>query len=103
MSDKNVTNGDPILHEVSPRENSGRDTIARYQSQFRAAAYESLSLLEDDVLDRVYCDYQDDYIAQIHPFCLGVYQFQIDRLRYVWFCGCSRYGCCMKTKGSCLR
>ena len=52
MPDKNAANGVPKLHEVAPREISGRDTIARYQAQFRAAAYECLSLLEDDALDR---------------------------------------------------
>ena len=75
MPDKNATNGDPRLHEVSPREISGRDTIARYQSQFRAAAYECLSLLEDDVLDRVYCDYQDDYVSRLILDGKPIYNF----------------------------
>ncbi|NVJ47881.1 MAG: DUF4297 domain-containing protein [Cytophagia bacterium] len=56
----------PMLHEVPPRENSGRDTIARYNSQFKGTAYECLSLLEDKSLDRVYCDYQDDCVLRFN-------------------------------------
>lgn len=40
----------PRLHEVEPRENVGRETIARCQAQFRGAAFECLSLLEDESL-----------------------------------------------------
>ncbi|MEZ5492348.1 MAG: dsDNA nuclease domain-containing protein [Gammaproteobacteria bacterium] len=75
MPDNNVDNGTPKLHEIVPRENAGRDTIARYQAQFRAAAYECLSLLEDDALDRVYCDYQDDYVARLNLDGKHVYNF----------------------------
>ena len=75
MPDKNTENVHPKLHEVTPRENSGRDTIARYQAQFRAAAYECLSLLEDDELDRVYCDYQDDYVARLNLDGKHIYNF----------------------------
>lgn len=55
------SSGSPKLDEVEPRENIGRETIARYQAQFRGAAFECLSLLKDEALDRVYCDYQDEY------------------------------------------
>lgn len=65
----------PKLHEVAPRENVGRDTIARYQSQFRAAANECLTLLEDGVLDRVYCDYQDDYVSRLNLDGQHIYNF----------------------------
>lgn len=75
MPDKNTQNGGPKLHEVMPRENSGRDTVARYQAQFRAAAYECLSLLEDGALDRVYCDYQDDYVARLNLDGKHIYNF----------------------------
>jgi hypothetical protein len=73
MSEEN--NNQPKLHEVQPRENVGRDTISRYQSQFRAAAYECLSLLGDDTLDRVYCDYQDDYVARFYLDGKHIYSF----------------------------
>lgn len=69
------SNSNPKLHEVQPRETVGRDTIARYQSQFRAAAYECLSLLEDDALDRVYCDYQDDFVTRFNLDGKLVYNF----------------------------
>ena len=49
---------------MTPRETSGRDTIARYQAQFRAAAYECLSILTRKTIDRVYCDYHDDYVSR---------------------------------------
>jgi len=51
------------LHEVKPRELIGRDVIARFQSQFRAAALESLRILQGSGVDRVYCDYQDDVVT----------------------------------------
>jgi Cap4 dsDNA endonuclease len=60
VSDENQ----PSLAEVTPRETSGRDTIARYQAQFRAAAYECLSILTGKTIDRVYCDYHDDFVSR---------------------------------------
>jgi len=52
------------LHEVRPREVTGRDVIARFQSQFRGAALACLRVLEGKTLDRVYCDYQDDFVIR---------------------------------------
>lgn len=63
MSKATGTNGVSV-HHVKPRETSGRDTIARYQAQFRAAAYECLSILSGNSIDRVYCDYQDDFVTR---------------------------------------
>ena len=60
MTDKT----DPKLHEVQPRETSGRDTISRYQAQFRAAALEALKILDAENIDRVYCDYHDDFVVR---------------------------------------
>tara|TARA_R110002072_G_scaffold226343_5_gene383337 strand:+ start:366 stop:1544 length:1179 start_codon:yes stop_codon:yes gene_type:complete len=65
----------PAIHEVEPRENVGRDTIARYQAQFRGAAFECLSLLEDDQLDRVYCDYHDDFVSRLNVDGGHIYNF----------------------------
>ncbi|MCH4813680.1 dsDNA nuclease domain-containing protein [Vreelandella neptunia] len=80
--------GGPKLHEVEPRENIGRETIARYQAQFRGAAFECLSLLEDEALDRVYCDYQDDFVSRLHVNGNYVYNFfQVKtkgKLNYQW-------------------
>lgn len=80
--------GGPKLHEVEPRENVGRETIARYQAQFRGAAFECLSLLEDETLDRVYCDYQDDFVSRLNVDGNYVYNFfQVKtkgKLNYQW-------------------
>lgn len=54
----------PQLHEIEPCELTGRDVIARFQSQFRAAALASLRILEGKSFDRVYCDYQDDFVVR---------------------------------------
>ncbi len=54
----------PKLHEVTPRENIGRDTISRYQAQFRAASNAALEILEGNGVDRVYCDYHDDFVVR---------------------------------------
>ena len=40
MPDNNAKNDNPKLHEVVPKERSGHNTIALYQTQFRAAAVE---------------------------------------------------------------
>lgn len=78
----------PKLHEVELRENVGRETIARYQAQFRGAAFECLSLLEDEALDRVYCDYQDDFVSRLNIDGSYIYNFfQVKtkgKLNYQW-------------------
>jgi len=73
LSDQDTSN--PGLHEIEPRENVGRDTIARYQAQFRGAAFQCLSLLEDDQLDRVYCDYHDDFVSRLNVDGEHIYNF----------------------------
>ena len=86
MAEKNI--GSPKLHEVEPQENVGRETIARYQAQFRGAAFECLALLEDETLDRVYCDYQDDFVTRLNVEGNYVYNFfQVKtkgKLNYQW-------------------
>ncbi|MDR6495652.1 hypothetical protein J2797_005576 [Paraburkholderia terricola] len=52
------------LHEIKPREQSGRDTFARYKAQTRAAAIAALAILEASGVDRVYCDYHDDFVIR---------------------------------------
>ncbi|MFT6555631.1 MAG: putative nucleic acid-binding protein [Alloalcanivorax venustensis] len=88
MSVAGENNGSPKLHEVKPRENVGRETIARYQAQFRGAAFECLSLLEDETLDRVYCDYQDDFVSRLNVDGNYIYNFfQVKtkgKLNYQW-------------------
>ena len=67
--------GDFKLNEVPPRETAGRDAIARFQAQFRAAAYECLSLLNGKTIDRVYCDYHDDFVCREQKSGKPVYHF----------------------------
>jgi hypothetical protein len=52
------------LTAVSPREVAGRDTIARFRAQFAAAAYASLQILDAKGVDRVYCDFHDDFVVR---------------------------------------
>jgi hypothetical protein len=65
----------PLIGEVAPRETAGRDTIARYRAQFRAAAYECLSILTGKTVDRVYCDYQDDFVSRRPAGGKPIYHF----------------------------
>lgn len=62
------------LHEVKPREIAGRDTIARFNVQFRAAALECLKILDRSV-NRVYCDVHDDYVSSRTSDGLTTYRF----------------------------
>lgn len=65
----------PKLHELTPTETSGRSTIGRYQAQFRAAAFECLSILAGNKIDRVYCDYHDDFVARESVNGKTIYHF----------------------------
>lgn len=53
-----------LLHEVPAREQNGRDAIARFKAQYRAAAFQSLSLLKDAEVVAIYCDLHDDYVIK---------------------------------------
>ena len=53
-----------LLHEVDPREQDGRDAVARFKAQYRAAAYQCLSILKGGEVDAVFCDLQDDYVVR---------------------------------------
>lgn len=53
-----------LLHEVAPREQSGRDAVARFKAQYRAAAFKCLSLLKDEDVVAIYCDLHDDYVIK---------------------------------------
>lgn len=52
------------LHEVDPREQDGRDTLSRYKAQTRAASLASLEILENNTVDRVFCDWHDDFVVR---------------------------------------
>lgn len=53
-----------IIHEREPREVVGRNTVARFRMQFQAAAYAALEILSGKEIDRVYCDYHDDFVVR---------------------------------------
>lgn len=52
------------LHEVDPREQDGRDTLSRYKAQTRAASLASLEILENNSVDRIFCDWHDDFVVR---------------------------------------
>ncbi|MEM9387216.1 MAG: dsDNA nuclease domain-containing protein [Pseudomonadota bacterium] len=72
---KAAANNGAGIHQVEPRETAGRDTIARYQAQFRAVAYECLSILAGNSIDRVYCDYHDDFVTRSQVTGEPIYHF----------------------------
>ncbi len=65
----------PQLHEIPPREVAGRDTVARFEAQFRGAAVACLRILDQKGPDRVYCDFQDDFVTREQVDGLPVYHF----------------------------
>lgn len=64
-----------LLHEVDPREQDGRDAVARFKAQYRAAAYHCLSILSDGDVDAVFCDIHDDFVVRKKIGSLEEYDF----------------------------
>lgn len=64
-----------IIHEKAPRETVGRDTMVRFRMQFQAAAFAALEILSGKEVDRVYCDYHDDFVVRRTVAGLVVYHF----------------------------
>jgi hypothetical protein len=52
------------LHEVFPREQVGSQTGALYEYQYHQAAAKALTLLADDSIVCVYCEWHDDFVAE---------------------------------------
>ncbi|MDZ5436776.1 dsDNA nuclease domain-containing protein [Pseudomonas fluorescens] len=52
------------LTDKATREHGGRIAIERFRAQFKAAGLESLRLLEDGDMERVYCDFHEDYVVK---------------------------------------
>lgn len=52
------------IHEKPPRETAGRETVLRFRMQFQAAAFATLEILSGNEVDRVYCDYHDDFVVR---------------------------------------
>ena len=55
-----------MLGKVKPREQSGRDSFSRYRAQVRSAAIAALSILDGQLIDRVYCDFHDDFVVRVN-------------------------------------
>ena len=53
-----------MFYETKPREQSGRDAFSRFNAQVRSAAMASLAILEGKEIDRVYCDFHDDFVVR---------------------------------------
>ncbi len=53
-----------VIHDIKPRETVGRSTVSRFRMQFQAAAYAALEILSGKEVDRVYCDYHDDFVVR---------------------------------------
>ena len=53
-----------IIHDKVPRETAGRETTNRFRMQFQAAAFAALEILGGKEVDRVYCDYHDDFVVR---------------------------------------
>jgi hypothetical protein len=47
-----------------PSEQVGRDTFERYKEQAKAACLASLEILEQGEVNKVYCEWQDDYVVR---------------------------------------
>jgi hypothetical protein len=78
----------PGINEIEPVEKVGRETAARYKAQFRAAAYACLEILRGNGIDRVYCDYQDDFVCRENKDGARIYHFyQVKtkgKLNHLW-------------------
>ena len=63
------------ISQVTPREVAGRDTTLRFSMQHQAAAYAALEVLEAGEVDRVYCDFHDDFVVRRRAGALVTYHF----------------------------
>lgn len=52
------------IHEKAPRETVGRETMVRFRMQLQAAAFAALEILRGKEVDRIYCDYHDDFVVR---------------------------------------
>ncbi|WP_313231574.1 dsDNA nuclease domain-containing protein [Stenotrophomonas acidaminiphila] len=76
------------IENARPEEDVGRNTLSRYDMQFQAAAYAALEILDGKGIERVYCDYHDDFVVQKSINGEKSYHFfQVktkDKLNYQW-------------------
>jgi len=80
-----------LLHQIDPREQAGRDSIARFKAQYRAAAFYCLAILENDEIDAVFCDLHEDYVVRKKcgdVVCYDFYQVKTkDKKGFQWDLG----------------
>lgn len=78
----------PMIDEVIPREQNGRDSFSRYKAQARAAAMAALSILKNGDIDRVYCDFHDDFVIRKRTndgYCYIFHQVKTkDKQNHLW-------------------
>ena len=61
-----MLSGGPRLGQIEPRERAGAQTGRKYEYQYERTARAALDLLSDDSRHVcVYCDWHDDYVAEI--------------------------------------
>lgn len=76
------------IHDTPLRETAGRETVLRFRMQFQAAAYAALEILSGSEVDRVYCDYHDDFVVRrSSPAGVNYHFFQVktkERLNKQW-------------------
>ncbi|WP_028500491.1 dsDNA nuclease domain-containing protein [Microvirgula aerodenitrificans] len=68
-----------IIHDKAPRETVGRDTMMRFRMQFQAAAFAALEILSGKEVDRIYCDYHDDFV--VRRTVAGVVEFHFFQVK----------------------
>lgn len=54
----------PELHDCMPREQVGADTGAKYEFQYFLIAYDALTVLDDQKVVCIYCEWHDDYVIE---------------------------------------
>jgi hypothetical protein len=52
------------ISKIPPSEQVGRDTFSRYRDQAKAAGLASLEILENGDIDKVYCEWHDDFVVR---------------------------------------
>lgn len=63
------------LASIGPREQAGRDAIKAFSSQFQAAGYAALEILDGGPVTFVYCDFHDDYVVKLESSGGDLYRF----------------------------
>ena len=90
---------DPI--NCAPPEQVGRDIFERYKEQAKAACLASLEILEQGEVDKVYCEWQDDYVvrkSRSGKFFYSFYQVKTNKQKSKQWSVSDLFGFSQKTK-----